>query len=69
MKPLCGSKACGAVLSAESTTLVVRVVSLIGAAFPDGAAPPIVAFELPWTEKPKAPPAVPAAAPAAAPAK
>jgi biopolymer transport protein ExbD len=69
MKPLCGSKACGAVLSAESTTLAVRVVSLIGAAFPDGAAPPIVAFELPWTEKPKPPPAAAAAAPAAAPAK
>jgi biopolymer transport protein ExbD len=68
MKPLCGSKACGAVLSAESTTLVVRAVSLIGAAFPDGSAPPILAFELPWTEKPKAPPPA-AAAPAAAPAK
>ena len=65
MKPLCGSKACGVVLSAESATLTVRMVSLIGAAFPDGSAPPILAFELPWTEKPKAPP--PPAAPAAAP--
>jgi hypothetical protein len=44
---------------------MVRVVSMIGAAFADGAAPPTLAFELPWTEKPK--PAAPAAA-AAAPA-
>jgi hypothetical protein len=62
MKPLCGTRACGAVVRAEGNTLAVRVVSLIGAAFPDGAAPPILAFELPWTEKPKA--AVPAAVPA-----
>ena len=61
MEPLCGKRACGAVVSAESNTLFVRVVSLIGAAFADGAAPPALAFELPWTEKPK-----PAPAPAAA---
>jgi biopolymer transport protein ExbD len=65
IKPLCGSKACGAVVSAESATLLVRVASLIGAAFPDGGAAPVLAFELPWTEKPK--PATPA--PAEAPAK
>lgn len=63
MQPLCGSKACGAVVSADSNTMMVRVVSLIGAAFADGAAPPTLAFELPWTEKPK-----PAQAAAAAPA-
>jgi biopolymer transport protein ExbD len=55
MQPLCGTKACGVVATADSNTLMVRVVSLIGAAFPDGAAPPIVAFEMPWTPKPKAP--------------
>jgi hypothetical protein len=55
MNVLCGSKACGAVVRGESNTLVVRVFSLIGAAFPDGNAPPVLAFELPWTEKPKAP--------------
>lgn len=60
MQPLCGSKACGAVVSADSNTLAVRVISLIGAAFADGAAPPSLAFELPWTEKPKAPPPPPA---------
>ncbi|MDH5672057.1 MAG: hypothetical protein OEZ06_07895 [Myxococcales bacterium] len=51
--PLCGKKACGAVVSAELPTMSVRVVSLIGAAFPDGAAPPVLAFEQPWSEKPK----------------
>lgn len=63
MNVLCGSKACGTVVRAEENTLAVRVVSLIGAAFPDGSAPPILAFELPWTAKPKA------AAPAPTPAK
>ena len=63
MQPLCGSKACGAVVSAEPNTLMVRVVSLIGAAFADGAAPPSLAFELPWTPKPVPPPPAPAAAP------
>jgi biopolymer transport protein ExbD len=64
MRPLCGNKACGAVVSAESATLLVRVASLIGAAFPDGGAAPVLAFELPWTEKPKAPTPPPAEAPA-----
>jgi hypothetical protein len=63
MQPLCGKKACGVVVSGESNTLMVRVVSLIGAAF-DGGAPPVLAFELPWTEKPK--PVAAAAAPAEA---
>jgi len=65
MRPLCGNKQCGAVVSAESATLLVRVASLIGAAFPDGGAAPVLAFELPWTEKPK--PATPP--PATEPAK
>lgn len=62
MRPLCGNRACGAVVSAESATLLVRVASLIGAAFPDGSAAPVLAFELPWTQKPK-PPAPAAQAP------
>jgi hypothetical protein len=52
MQPLCGPRACGAVVTADDNTLAVRVVSLIGAAFADGAAPSL-AFELPWTPKPK----------------
>ena len=55
MRPLCGNRACGAVVSAEAATLFVRVASLIGAAFPDGGAAPVLAFEMPWTEKPKPP--------------
>ena len=66
MQPLCGKRACGAVVSAEEQTLMVRVVSLIGAVYADGAAPPVLSFELPWTKKPVPPPAP--AAPAAAPA-
>ncbi len=66
MQPLCGPRACGAVVSADSNTLSVRVVSLIGAAFAEGSVAPALAFELPWTEKPKhAAPSAPA--PAAAP--
>jgi hypothetical protein len=53
MQPLCGPRACGAVVTADSNTLMVRVVSLIGAAFADGSAAPSLSFELPWTEKPK----------------
>ncbi|MFI5305906.1 MAG: ExbD/TolR family protein [Polyangiales bacterium] len=62
MRPLCGTKACGVVVTADSSTLTARVVSLIGAAFADGAAAPVLAFELPWTPKPKAPPPPPPAA-------
>jgi biopolymer transport protein ExbD len=47
VKPVCGTSACGVFVTAEKTTLLVRVVSLLGAAFPDGTPAPIVAFELP----------------------
>jgi len=47
MRPLCAAKPCGAVVSAEPTTPVVRVASLIGAAFPDGSVLPGLAFEMP----------------------
>ncbi|MDD9934923.1 MAG: hypothetical protein OXT09_15035 [Myxococcales bacterium] len=53
LKPLCGSKACGAVVSGDPNTLSVRVIGLLGAAFADGTAPPSLVFEQPWTEKPK----------------
>jgi biopolymer transport protein ExbD len=52
LRPLCGTSACAAVVSADPTSLSVRVVSLIGAAFPDGTPAPSLAFEMPWTEKP-----------------
>lgn len=63
LAPLCGTNACGVVLSADGNTKLMGVLSLIGAAFPDGSAAPHIAFEQPWTEKIKAP--APAAAPAA----
>jgi biopolymer transport protein ExbD len=71
MQPLCGTKPCGAVVSAESNTLMVRVVSLIGAAYSEGASVPPLAFEMSWTPKPKAPSPPPAvsAEPPAAPSK
>jgi hypothetical protein len=47
LKPLCGTSACGVFVTAEKTTLFVRVASFLGAAFPDGTPAPIVAFELP----------------------
>ncbi|MGD8858619.1 MAG: hypothetical protein PVI30_01315 [Myxococcales bacterium] len=52
LKPLCGTKACGAIVSGEGNTLAVRTLSMIGAAFADGSASPHLAFEQPWTEKP-----------------
>jgi hypothetical protein len=63
MQPLCGPRACGAVVSADGNTSMVRVISLIGAAFADGTAPAKLAFEMPWTPKPKAaaPPVAPVA--------
>ena len=39
--------ACGVVMQPDSRALFVRVISLLGAAFPDGSATPWVVFELP----------------------
>jgi hypothetical protein len=47
VKPVCGATRCGVSIQAEKATLFVRVVSLLGAAFPDGASAPQVVFELP----------------------
>ena len=47
IQPLCGSNACGIVVKAERRTMTVRVLSLIGAAFPDGTAAPTIGFEVP----------------------
>jgi biopolymer transport protein ExbD len=45
LQPVCGSSACGVVVQAEKATLFVRVLGLLGAAFPDGSPAPVVAFE------------------------
>jgi biopolymer transport protein ExbD len=47
VKPLCGTSACGVVVQAEKATAFVRVISMVGAAFPDGTTAPHVVFELP----------------------
>jgi hypothetical protein len=47
IKPVCGTTACGVVVKAEKATAFVRVISLLGAAFPDGTSAPNVVFELP----------------------
>jgi hypothetical protein len=46
-RPICGQTACGVAVQGEKATLFVRLLSLIGASFPDRTPAPIVAFELP----------------------
>lgn len=50
--PICHQDKCGVVVSADSISQMVRVVSLLGAAFPDGTPAPAYAFEMPWTKRP-----------------
>ncbi len=47
MRNVCGSRACGVVVVSDREQMTMRVLSLIGAAFPEGSAPPSVAFQLP----------------------
>ena len=51
--PICGGQKCPMILTADEITHLVRVVSMIGAAFPDGSPLPGFSFEMPWTERPK----------------
>lgn len=51
--PLCQNERCPVVVTADGISPMVRVVSMLGAAFPDGATAPAYAFEMPWTKKPK----------------
>ncbi len=51
--PICQGERCGVVVTADPISPVVRVVNMIGAAFPDGTPAPAFAFEMPWTKKPK----------------
>lgn len=43
---LCGSQACGVELTGETETLALRLISFLGAAFPNGTVEPAVAFRL-----------------------
>jgi hypothetical protein len=53
MGPLCQGERCGVVVTADEISPMVRLVSTMGAAFPDGSTAPAYAFEMPWTQKPK----------------
>ena len=46
-RPVCGSVSCAAVLESEGISMSGTVISLIGAAFPDGAPEPKLAWVLP----------------------
>jgi len=52
ISPLCQGERCGVGVTADDISPMVRVISMLGAAFPDGAQSPIYAFEMPWTKKP-----------------
>ncbi len=47
MRPLCGSTPCGVVIEAEGQTPTMRVLSFLGACFPNGSEAPEVLFQVP----------------------
>jgi hypothetical protein len=47
MRPMCGSVSCPAVLESEGISMSGTVISFIGAAFPEGAPEPKLAWVLP----------------------
>lgn len=49
---LCHQQKCGILIAADKISPMVRVVSLMGAAFPNGTQQPAYAFEMPWTKRP-----------------
>jgi hypothetical protein len=51
--PLCRSERCGIEVAADEISPMVRVITMLGAAFPDGTTSPAYAFEMPWTKRPK----------------
>jgi hypothetical protein len=53
MAPMCHGEKCGVLLTADSITPMLNVVTMLAAAFPDGTPMPALAFEQPWTERPK----------------
>jgi hypothetical protein len=46
-RPLCGARACGIVVTGDVETMTMRIVSMLGAAFPDGTPAPHVVFLIP----------------------
>ncbi len=47
LKPVCGSTTCPVVFEAETISSTIHVLSLLGAAFPDGTPEPKIAWVLP----------------------
>ncbi len=47
MRPLCGPNPCGIGVTGDKETMTMRLVSLIGAAFPDGTQAPQLVFHVP----------------------
>lgn len=47
MRPACGAEVCQTVIEADEETPIMRVVSLLGASFPNGSTPPQLVFRLP----------------------
>ena len=47
MRPLCGAQACGALVEAEAQTPTMRVISFLGAAFPNGTDAPYLMLQIP----------------------
>lgn len=46
-RPVCGAAPCSTLIEADAETPIMRVLSFIGAAFPNGSAAPVVAFRMP----------------------
>jgi hypothetical protein len=46
-RPLCGVSPCGIAVTGDKETMSMRLVSFIGAAFPDGAPAPQIVFHVP----------------------
>lgn len=46
-RPLCGAQPCGVVLTGDPDTLSMRLLSFLGAAFPNGTEAPITHWEIP----------------------
>ncbi len=46
-RPVCGAAPCSVVVEADRDTPIMRVLSFLGAAFPNGSIAPIVAFRMP----------------------
>lgn len=46
-RPVCGAAPCSVILEADRETPMMRILSFVGAAFPNGSTAPIIAFRMP----------------------